>query len=406
MLYVSFEGLPQTVFDAQVVGFLRAMAARGLVFDLFIFERVGSAWRSRGRNSRRLAELRAAWGGRVTHVPIATRHEFPLAVSAFALALSPDLARRRRLVLHCRGSYSALLASVVKRLYQNLFFVFDVRGDAEAEFLYRTRNGTPALLRSLELGALRRAEGLALRTADHILCVSAVLRDRLRRRENLNGKGIDVVPSCADAALFRFDPGLRAEMRRTLGFEGRLVLVYAGSIYEWQLMDRIVRLITWLRPSLPHLHFLCLTPHLDQARAILAPSLPEDAYTLRQAPHVEMPRYLLASDIGVLIRERHPLNEVACPTKFAEYLMCGLPVLTTEGLGDLSDLVRRDQLGVVLRDPEDPTAVEAVLRFAAQVPSLEERARIAETGRNWFSWDRHAPRLQEIYERALLAGRR
>ncbi len=405
LLYVSFEGLPKTVFDAQVVGFLRAMAARGLIFDLFVFERLGSAWQSRDRNARRLAELRAVWGGRVFHVPFATKHEFPLAVSAFILALAPDLARRRRLVLHCRGLYSALLAALVKQLSRNVFFVYDVRGDTEAEYRYRTSDGNSRLsLRGLELRLLRWAEGVVLRRADYILCVSAALQDRLRIRWRLEGKKSDVVPTCVESALFRFDPEVRFNTRRALGFAGRTVLVYAGSMYPWQRVDQATQLTSRLRTAVPNLHFLCITPDLNEARVVLSRSLPGDAYTLQHVAHAEMPQYLMASDVGVLIRERHPLNEVACPTKFGEYLMCGLPVVVTDGIGDVSDLVRREDLGVVLADPGDPAALRAVLGLLPRVSSLEWRSRIAEVGRRVFSWDQYAPLLQSVYEEAMASA--
>jgi hypothetical protein len=45
-------------------------------------------------------------------------------------------------------------------------------------------------------------------------------------------------------------------------------------------------------------------------------------------------------------------NQVASPTKFAEYLSNGLRVITNEGLGDFSELVRKEDLGIALRDGE------------------------------------------------------
>lgn len=110
----------------------------------------------------------------------------------------------------------------------------------------------------------------------------------------------------------------------------------------------------------------------------------------------------MAADLAVLIREDHPLNEVACPTKFAEYVMCGLPVLITEGLGDLSELVQRKKLGIVMKDEKDFTALDeplATLRMKAASSSW--RLRTAEVGRERFAWNHYAPLLREIYEKAL-----
>lgn len=408
LLYLCFEGLPETVFDAQVLGFLKMMAEHGLVFDLFVFEGLWPAFRNRSRNARRLKELQGSWGGKVSYIPLGTKYVFPLAAATFLFSLAQDLKAGNRLILHCRGNYSAFLAALLKKLSRQIFSVYDVRGDVEAEYLYRkaSRMKSPSS-KGIELKLLTWAEGLALRGADRILCVSSILRARLRQRWNLEGKAIDVIPSCADPKLFRFAEGTRQEVRRELGLETCFILVYSGSMYQWQLIEEIATLTSHLRGRFPDVHLLCLTPDLGQAMPPLAKSLPPEAYTLRHVSHVEMPRYLVAADLGILIRENHPLNQVACPTKFAEYVMCGLPVLVTEGLGDLSELVKRDQLGIVMKDPNDFTALgEHLEGFRKETASSSWKARTAQIGREQFAWDGYAPLLCEIYEKAVFGGDR
>jgi len=43
-----------------------------------------------------------------------------------------------------------------------------------------------------------------------------------------------------------------------------------------------------------------------------------------------VPKFLQAADMGILLRKKDPLNEVAAPTKFAEYMMTGLPTLISK----------------------------------------------------------------------------
>jgi len=402
-LYLCFEGLSKTVFDSQVVGFLRFMALRGVVFDLLLFEGLRSAFRNRSWTAKRLGELRGAWGGKICYIPFGPKYEFPLAACVFLLALAPDLIRGRRLILHCRGYYSAVLAGVLKKLSRRLFFVYDVRGDNEAEFLYRTSPGgrLRSLRMKLELQLLRRAEGLALREADQILCVSSALKARLKERWGLEEKAILVIPTCADAKLFRFDERLRQSIRRDLGLDKRLVVIYSGSMYRWQLIDKIVEIARSLLESFSDLHVLCLTPHLAEAASSLAKGLPLGSYTLLHVPHAEMPGYLMAGDIGILIREDHPLNQVACPTKFAEYIMCGLPVFMTEGVGDLSPLVEKEKLGIVIKDLSGlGPCRESLIALLQEASSPDWKARCARIGREWFAWDRYAPLLRDIYGKA------
>lgn len=43
------------------------------------------------------------------------------------------------------------------------------------------------------------------------------------------------------------------------------------------------------------------------------------------------------ADIGLLFRQKHELNLVASPTKYAEYALTGLLILVSPGIGDLDD---------------------------------------------------------------------
>ena len=58
--------------------------------------------------------------------------------------------------------------------------------------------------------------------------------------------------------------------------------------------------------------------------------------------------HLNAMDISLLLRDNSILNRVSSPTKFSEYLINGLPVITTQYVGDFSEQVIKHKLGFVL----------------------------------------------------------
>jgi len=63
--------------------------------------------------------------------------------------------------------------------------------------------------------------------------------------------------------------------------------------------------------------------------------------------HEEVTSFLLACDWGILIREQSVTNKVASPTKFAEYLSAGLPVIISENLGDYTEFVKNNDCGII-----------------------------------------------------------
>ena len=59
-----------------------------------------------------------------------------------------------------------------------------------------------------------------------------------------------------------------------------------------------------------------------------------------EAAYHEVNSYLNAADAGFLLREQSPLNEVASPTKFAEYCLTGLPVIMQNTVKDAFEMAR------------------------------------------------------------------
>ena len=218
----------------------------------------------------------------------------------------------------------------------------------------------------------RRRDAIA--GAEHVLCVSTVLRDSLVAMHGLDPSRSTVVPCVADATKFGLDDAERRAVRRSLGVEDRFVVVYPGRIGAWHYSDETFAVVRGLMDADPHVFFLVLTPDLAAATALAAKALPEGRYAIRTAAHAEVPGYLRAADLGVLLRAPDPLNEVACPTKFAEYILSGLPVLISSGIGDCSPFVGEHGAGAVLPTPDPRAAVAAVERIRSEPGRRPARA--------------------------------
>ena len=101
----------------------------------------------------------------------------------------------------------------------------------------------------------------------------------------------------------------------------------SSSIVENRGFERSVN----LREMNPNYRLLVLTPFKDAALLALD-SLSEDRYEVKTCTLLQINAYLNAADIGFLIREPMKTNWVASPTKFAEYVLTGLQILTTDAI--------------------------------------------------------------------------
>ncbi len=338
ILLVLFEGLPETVIDSQVLGHARAARERlGLDFEIWAFA-CTDAIHAHALKRREAAEALAGCPVRVFR---GLRPAVPGALLVNGLKVLRRLVKRpgEFALMHARTDYGAAAAGWAARALA-LPVVWDCRGDALAEFVesYAARGAVGRLAGAWKAGAIRLHRWCAARVCRAALFVSAPLAALHEAR--LGDKPFEIVPCVADEEVFFFDPALREAIRARLGYgpEHR-VFVYGGSLAPYQCFAETVALFREVHERDPNARFLVLTPAVEAARAALGP-LPEGSARVLAAPFSEMNGYLNAADVAVLLRAATGTNRVASPTKFAEYCLCGLPVVMTDAVADGARLAR------------------------------------------------------------------
>lgn len=224
----------------------------------------------------------------------------------------------------------------------------------------------------LKLGIIEeeRNQGLRFRARKQIehmnacrfgrrLVVSAHLGDYLAEQYGTPPRGTVVIPCLVDAERFGASLTARAEARARMGFEGREVFLYSGIAAHWQCIPETVSFFERLRRRIPRALLWVLTPDQDAVRPHLA-GLPPGCVRMEYMPHDRLAASIAAADFGFLLRKRCLINRVASPVKFPEYLASGVPVLIGPEVGDYSEKVRVERLGVVV-DPESPGQWESAI---------------------------------------------
>lgn len=136
------------------------------------------------------------------------------------------------------------------------------------------------------------------------------------------------------------------ETRNAIGFdENSIVFVYSGSVAGWQSFNMLYDYVSPILKMDSNYKLMFLS---DENENILK--------LQHQFPHQvlckklkvnDVPKYLLAADYGLLLREETVTNKVASPVKFAEYIACGLKVIISNHLGDYSQFVETFDNGII-----------------------------------------------------------
>jgi glycosyltransferase involved in cell wall biosynthesis len=403
------------------VALIQRLENEGLIVDLVTRIKLSlspfstlAAWRGRGRLGPNTIEaVRGQIRGSIHTLPIWSPLSW-LSVPLLARAIG-GCRRDRRVVLHTRQVVMGRLALALRRWCPSVRVIPELEGDPVAEAQYKHAliedpSALQALLWRIEAAFYRHHEGRMVRGGDAVVCVShklkAVLVDRYRLTPQ-QAERIRVFPSVASRERFAFLPRERDRIRRALGLDGKFVVIYNGNLAgRWQVPDKLVQVFQLIRAERPDAVFLVLSPE-EQWRHIRphleASELSPNDYLLRTCPHDEVAAHLSASDVGLLLRDRHPMNEVAAPGKFAEYVLSGLPIIMTDGIGDFSEVARESECACVLPGIVEPGASREVLReFCLRDFTSEQRQAFSRWGAERFAIELYVPQLAALYR--SLAG--
>jgi glycosyltransferase involved in cell wall biosynthesis len=155
--------------------------------------------------------------------------------------------------------------------------------------------------------------------------------------------------------LKRFDAAnedSRRAMRQKLNIEDRFALVYVGSFGGWYLTPETADFYGELKRRRSDAFALILTQSKPE---MIEPLLREKGFSdgdffIQKVAPVEIPLYLSAADAAVSFIKPCYSKQASSPTKNAEYLACGLPLVVNGGIGDTTELTKADDTGVVIEN--------------------------------------------------------
>lgn len=100
--------------------------------------------------------------------------------------------------------------------------------------------------------------------------------------------------------------------------------------------------------------------------------------TVLSAAPRDVPSYLSASDAGLAFIKPCFSKLASSPTKYAEYLACGLPLIINAGIGDSDALVTHEKVGVLVsgfNEVEYARTLNLIEDLASDVDQIRRRTR-------------------------------
>jgi glycosyltransferase involved in cell wall biosynthesis len=178
--------------------------------------------------------------------------------------------------------------------------------------------------------------------------------------------------------------GSRAAARAALSIPADArVVAYLGSIGGWYLLGEMVDFFRAYSRRFPDAVFLFVTPGdpavivAEAAKAGIA----SERVVIRSASRDEVPRLMAAADFGLFFVKPCFAATACSPTKMAEMLALGLPIVTNAGVGDIAEIIRDTGCGVAIERFDEKAYEAAIIGMELLGLSAQQ---LSETARSQF----------------------
>jgi glycosyltransferase involved in cell wall biosynthesis len=382
ILYMTYDGLTSLIGQSQVWPYLKGLTEAGHEFDVISFEHEDRRKQIGNAVSRDVEASAITWH------PCNFRTRPPVLAKLLdqreMIATAGRIAASGRVdAIHARSYVAADVALKLKRRF-GLPFIFDMRGFWVDQRLEGGRwpQSNPLYRALYRRWKVKEADFTS--NAGHIIVLSEAARQAVQSWDSYRGQPVTVIPCCIDHQAFPVrTAGTRSAARARLGIEaGATVLVYLGSVGTVYLLPEMLRFYDKVRRARPGAKFLFIGAHsaehlIAEARAARV-EIDTDDLRLQFSEHDEVSFWLAAADLALCLITPKPSSRGVSPTKLAEYLACGLPVVVNDGVGDVREIIEQIGAGAVLSSMSDDDMDGVIARLddilAIDPGALRERS--------------------------------
>ena len=253
-------------------------------------------------------------------------------------------------IIHVR-SYPPMFAGIFAKLIKKNKLIFDPRGLWPEEYDYKKNRSIISLL-------FKKFEFYFCRYSDKIVLVSNPFLKLFELRYSKFSSKMEVIPTFSIASESSNEViNLRKSHFRD---EDILLIVYSGSLAEYQLIDDVLRYFKIISKSIKNSRFLFLSKSKIAFEVYLKSKLDPNRYVVIDSDYVDIINYLSQCDYGIIFRDQDLLNKVSSPIKVKDYLMSGLKIIATENIGDTSKLINENNCGFILENLSNEKMIDSI----------------------------------------------
>lgn len=396
ILYFSYDGILEPLGQSQVLRYLEQLSTKHEIY-LVSYEKQED-WRDNAKRETLRAymvEVGIKWFPLRYHkTPSGLATAFDIFQGL--LISSWIVAKHRIQIVHARSYVPSVVALILKKIFA-VKFIFDMRGfwaDERVDGGLWPRDG-----RMYRVS--KWFEKHFLLSADRVVSLTKVAVEEMKTFSYLQGRlpKFELISTCADLNLFKpANINSEKEIKRhsfTLG--------YVGSVGVWYLFDETLKCFKELLLKIPdaQFHIYNIGGHDYIHERIAAMGIPTESIKIRSADHVGIAKAMQHIDAGIFFYKPMYSKLATAPTKLGEFLGCGVPCMGNTNVGDMTDILEAEHVGVALSSFDETSIRTGIEKLLLLTQKNDIKLRCRDVALRYFSLDSGVQEYDRIYSELL-----
>ena len=402
ILYVSYDGLTDPLGQSQILPYLVKLSELGYQITILSAEKEDNFQKNKDliKSVCNYASLRWEYVFYTKNPPVISTIRDVCSLKKKAKSLHKE---RGFKIIHCRSYVSALVGLFMKRKYP-IKFLFDMRGFWADERVDGEIWNLKIPVFKWVYNFFKKKERAYFLSADASVSLTYNGKNEILSWDYMKDVRCDisVIPCCADLDFFNYEQKIENKgLKKALGIPAHnQVICYLGSIGTWYMMDEMLDYFKVHLEKYPKTTFLWVTK--DKPEEIITQSKKrgvESKIVIKGSERKELPQLLSICDASIFFIKPMYSKKASSPTKMAELLGMGIPLICNSGVGDTEEIVEKEKVGLVTHDFTESSYRILVESFddLLSIPKNQLRG----VAQKYFSLEKGVKQYEEIYKKIL-----
>jgi glycosyltransferase involved in cell wall biosynthesis len=249
-------------------------------------------------------------------------------------------------------------------------------------------------------------ERLNAKNCDGIVAVTKGIKEELIKRYKIYKGKIAVIINGANHVLFI--PMDKNYVRKQLGLENDTFIVgFSGSFAPWQNLDVLIDAANVIKKKGCNYNIKYLLVGDGEMKSkilklITYYKLSSDFILPGRVEYEQVPKYINASDVVIVLKSKLSGAKLFSPLKFFEYAFCGVPIIFSNNIIGEEIKEFKNKLGYEIHEDNSQELADAILRAYTNINKLREDInKIRNDLIKKYSWLNSAKQLEKYLNSKL-----